>query len=337
MVRAVLIVAMCAWAGCDGCNNDGSRHIADAPHTFADALDASRADASDPNSEIFVTQTPPGPQNADPANWSGVLQLSVRGDFAPLVMETGVAKTELADPAGIAFRSTSSELFVGNRHGNNAADGVAGTVSRRRYTQGTHALVVEPDITGNGLSGVHQVTFSPTSGEMFAANFGGGVSRFTFDADGVPVANGMISDGTTRGVLVTPDGSRLFVTNANNRIRSFDLATGTEVGTTTLSSSGVLHYLAYRLGDVYVAALADNMVYRYHLAANDDLTYVQAIAAESPVGVAFSADGAEMFVTGHQTVDLLQRYTYDAATDTWMSSGTMDLGSSLGGVVIVPG
>jgi DNA-binding beta-propeller fold protein YncE len=337
MVRTVLTVAMCMWAGCDGCNSDGSRHIADAPHTFADAPDGSRIDASDPNSEIFVTQTPPGPQNADPTNWSGVLQLSVSGDFAPLVMETGIVKTELADPAAIAFRSTSSELFVGNRHGNNAADGVAGTVSRRRYTQGTHTLVAEPEITGNGLSGVHQVTFSPTSGEMFAANFGGGVSRFTFDADGTPVANGMISDGTTRGVLVTPDGNRLFVTNANNLIRSFDLATGTEVAATTLSSSGVLHYLAYRLGDVYVAALADNMVYRYHLAANDELTYVQAIAAESPVGVAFSADGAEMFVTGHQTVDLLQRYTYDAASDTWMSSGTMDLGSSLGGVVIVPG
>jgi hypothetical protein len=64
---------------------------------------------------------------------------------------------------------------------------------------------------------------------------------------------------------------------------------------------------------------------------------VQAIAAESPVGVAFSADGAEMFVSGHQTVDLLQRYTYDAASDTWTPSGTMDLGSSLGGVLIVPG
>jgi DNA-binding beta-propeller fold protein YncE len=340
MVRAVLFFAMWAWAGCDGCN-DGSRHIADAPHAFADAphtfMDASSIDASDPNSEILVTQTPPGPQNADPTNWSGVLQLSVTGDFAPLVMETGVAKTQLADPAGIAFRSMSSELFVGNRHGNSAADGVPGTVGRLRYTQGTHALEAEPDISGNGLSGVHQVTFSPTSGEMFAANYGGGVSRFTFAADGTPVANGMISDATTRGVLVAPDGKRLFVTNANNLIRSFDLTTGTEAATITLSSSGVLHYLAYRLGDVYVAALADNMVYRYHLEANDDLTYVQAIAAQSPVGVAFSADGAEMFVSGHQTVDLLQRYTYDAQTDTWTPSGTMDLGSSLGGVVIVPG
>ena len=67
------------------------------------------------------------------------------------------------------------------------------------------------------------------------------------------------------------------------------------------------------------------------------LRAVLVIAAASPIGIAFSADGAEMFVTGHQSVDLLQRYTSDAASDSWTPSGTMDLGSSLGGVVLVPG
>jgi len=53
--------------------------------------------------------------------------------------------------------------------------------------------------------------------------------------------------------------------------------------------------------------------------------------------LALIADGAEMFVTGHQTVDLLQRYTYDSANDQWLPSSMMDLGSSLGGVLILPG
>ena len=70
--------------------------------------------------------------------------------------------------------------------------------------------------------------------------------------------------------------------------------------------------------------------------ANDDLVFVQLIAAQAPIGVAFSADGAEMFVSGHLTVDLLQRYN-DAGSDTWTPSGTMDLGSSLGGLALVPG
>jgi len=64
--------------------------------------------------------------------------------------------------------------------------------------------------------------------------------------------------------------------------------------------------------------------------------FVQLIAAQAPIGVAFSADGAEMFVSGHLTVDLLQRYN-DAGSDTWTPSGTMDLGSSLGGLALVPG
>ena len=59
-----------------------------------------------------------------------------------------------------------------------------------------------PEITGNGLDGVHQVAFSPTTGELFAANQGNGISRFVFDNAGTPAANGTIGSGTTRGVFV---------------------------------------------------------------------------------------------------------------------------------------
>jgi DNA-binding beta-propeller fold protein YncE len=104
-----------------------------------------------------------------------------------------------------------------------------------------------------------------------------------------------------------------------------------------LATTGDLHFLAFRLNELYVAAFDDNEVYRYTLDANDNLTFAQQIDAASPVGIAFSADGAEMFVTGHLTSDLLQRYTYDGASDSWMANGTMDLGISLGGIVIVPG
>jgi len=336
----IVAALTCVLGGCDGCGNDGSRHILDSPRASADTKTGDSGtivDASDPNSVLFVAQSPPGPQNGDPATWSGVLQFSISGDFAATVPETGIAKTALEDPSSVAFRSESSELFIGNRHGNNAADGVAGSISRYHYDQGSHALVAATEITGNGLAGVHQIAFSPTSGEMFAANVATGVSRFTFDAGGTVTANGMISDTATRGVFVTPDGKRLLVTAATTAIRVFDLATSAELPATTVSGQGGLHYFAYRLGDVYVAGLYDNAVYRYHLDANDDLVFVQLIAAQAPIGVAFSADGAEMFVSGHLTVDLLQRYTYDAGSDTWMPSGTMDLGSSLGGLALVPG
>ncbi len=322
--------------GCDGCNNNPARRIADGRADDAGSFhDAAAFDASNPNSDILVTQSPAGPGNGDMATWSGVLQFSVTGDGAALVAEPGLAASALADPAGLAFRSTTSEIFVGNRHGNNAADGTPGSISRYAYDQTTHALVPEPAILGNGLAGVHQVTFSPTTGELFAANVNTAVSRFTFDATGTAIPNGTIASGPTRGVLVAPDGKRLYVSGASATIRQFDLATGTELPATTLTTAGDLHFFALRLGELYVAALDDNKVYRYRLDANDDLTYVDATDAASPIGIAFSADGSEMFVTGHRTVDLLQRYTYDGTT--WQPAGTQDLGSSLAGIVIVPG
>ena len=193
------------------------------------------------------------------------------------------------------------------------------------------------DITGNGLSGVHQVTFSPTTGEMFAANVNNGVSRFTFDA-GTAMAAGMLATGSsTRGVLVSPDGKRLWVSGASNVIRQFDLETGNELASVTLQTTGNLHYFAFRKSELYVAALGDNKVYRYTVDGNDDLTFKQAIDASQPIGVAFSADGEEMFVTTHYNADVIERYRYRATDDTWQSQGTINVSSSLGGIVIVPG
>jgi DNA-binding beta-propeller fold protein YncE len=335
---AAAIAGALASAGCSGCDDNNSRHIADAPRTdTAGPIDAALFDASDPDSTILIAVSPPGPGNGDPLTWSGVLQFQVSGDGTALVPGAGLDKALLADPAGLAFRSTTSEVFVGNRHGNNAADGTAGSISRFQYSQSTHALVALPELTGNGLDGVHQVVFSPTTGELFAANVNAGVSRFTFDVQGAPVPHGTISDGPARGVMVAPDGKRLYVSTAANVIRQFDLATGAELPAVALATTGTLHFFAFRRGELYVAALGDDMVYRYTIDASDQPTFSQAIAASSPIAVAFSADGEEMYVTGHLASDILQRYTHDTGSDTWIPAGTMDLGVSLGGIVIVPG
>ncbi|MBV8760374.1 MAG: hypothetical protein JO257_23985 [Deltaproteobacteria bacterium] len=260
-----LVLLALSLAACDSCN-DAVRHTPDShvvdARADAPADVASLFDASDPNSTVLITQSPPGPTNTDPATWGGVLQFQVAGDGTSLVAGTGIAKTSVEDPVSLAFKSATSEVFVGNRHGNNAADGTAGSISRFAYVQSTHALTARPEITGNGLDGVHQVAFSPTTGELFAANQGNGVSRFTFDAAGTPVANGMIGSGTTRGVFVAPDGKRLYVSTASNVIRQFDLATGNELTAVTLQTTGNLHFFAIRTGELYVAALDDNIASR---------------------------------------------------------------------------
>ena len=331
-----LALAALPLAACDSCNNDKVRHTPDA-HVVDASPDVPLFDASDPNSTVLIAQSPPGPTNGDPTTWGGILQFQVAGDGSALTAGAGIAKTSVEDPVGLAYKAATSEVFVGNRHGNNAADGTAGSISRFAYVQATHALTALPEITGNGLDGVHQVAFSPTTGELFAANVNNGVSRFTFDGGGTAVANGMISSGPSRGVFVAPDGKRLYVSTATNVIRQFDLATGNELTAVTLQTTGNLHFFSVRARELYVAALDDNKVYRFTLDANDEPTMKQSIDASAPVGIAFSADGGEMYVTGHRTSDLVQRYLYDASSDTWMPNGTMDLGTSLGGVVIAPG
>jgi len=283
--------------------------------------------------ELFVTQSPPGPQNADPANWSGVLQYRLNASGGAMIAEAGVDKTNLADPAGLAFRASSSELFVGNRWGNSQPS----SISRFIYDSITRRLTTNGVITGNSLFGVCQIAFNPVTGEMFAANFGNGVSRFTFDTNGTAQPNGIIGDGSTRGVAVSPDGRRLYVTSATTTIRQFDLISDGELSSVTVPGSGGLHFFAFRARQLYVAAAFDNCVYRFAVGTNDDLTLLDSFTMQEPVGIAFSPDGLEMFVSGHQTSDLIYRWRYVPVSDSWIETGTFDAHSSLAGVLAIPG
>ncbi len=283
--------------------------------------------------ELFVTQSPPGPQNQDPATWGGVLQYHLDSSGATLIPGAGIDRTNLADPAGLAFRVSSSELFVGNRHGNNNPS----SISRFIYDSVTRRLTPNGTITGNGLYGVHQIAFNPVTGEMFAANVNSGVSRFTFDSSGNAVANGTISSGAARGVAVAPDGKRLYVTGASSTIRQFDLLTGAELATVTVpAASGGLHYFELRSGHLYVAALYADLVYRYAIDTNDDLVLVDSISMNDPAAIAFNPDGQEMFVSGHRTSDIIYRFKYVPQSDTWTEEATFDAQSSLGSILTIP-
>ncbi len=283
---------------------------------------------------LFVTQSPPGPLNGDPATWQGVLHYHAADSGSELTPETAVPKEAVADPAGLGFRASTHEVFVGNRHGNNRNS----SISRFRFDFATRNLVPNGTITGNGLYGVHQLAFNPVSGEMFAANVNSGVSRFTFDAQDNPVAHGIIGNGPARGVAVSPDGRRLYVTmGINDTIRQFDLATGAELPSVKVPTGiGGLHYLRIHRGDLYVAALSDDRVYRYHLDAANNLVLLGYLPMNDPADVDFSPDGQEMFVTGHRSSDLIYRFRLNADAATWAEVSALDSGSSLGAVLVIP-
>lgn len=167
----------------------GDLGFTDAPDA---ASDVARIDgAPDPRSggALLITVSPSS-DNA-PSNWGGILLYDIALTLGPAIAKDEIDKSLVRDPAGLAFRQASLEVLVGNRHGNMAADGVSGSVSRFIYDPEYRTFKANGTIVGNGLAAVHQV-FVSGDGDLFAANRNGGVSRFAFSADGTFLPKGTI-------------------------------------------------------------------------------------------------------------------------------------------------
>jgi hypothetical protein len=91
--------------------------------------------------------------------------------------------------------------------------------------------------------------------------------------------------------------------------------------------------MAVNNGELYVAGVDNNLVFRFMIGADDGLTIKDTITADAPVAVGFSPDGYEMFTSGHLTSDFIDRFSYDAASDKWSPTTKLETTSSLGGVV----
>lgn len=270
-----------------------------------------------------------------------MLGFLVEGTGGAFVPTTGIPTAQLDDPVDLAFRPSSSEVFVSNRHGAISIGGFDGSVSRFLYDAVTRTF------TSNGSFPVpgpaHQMTFNPIDGELFVAMLGpefgflGGVARFTFDTSGAALPNGELNTGTTRGVAVSPDGERLYITTAADVIRQFDLTDGgAELTPVIVAGSPNLHFMNILNGQLYAAAFGSSEILRYDIEANNDLTIRDATPASFPISVAFSPDGLEMYAAGHLSSSELSRFTYDPILDVWVPTTPFPAGSSLGGILILP-
>jgi len=199
-------------------------------------------------------------------------------------------------------------------------------------------------ITGNGLNAVHTIAFNPVSGELFAADFGGyvdpsqgGISRFTFDAQGNAVANGKIpvpsqvpGDGSVIGVTVSPDGKRLYFGVGSgpgggpgyNVINQFDIASGSMVAGVTVPSIIEFSVFRWRAGELYASAPRDNKILRFTLDASGTPVMKDTMSVDTPEGMTFSPDGTEMFVAVASpfvsaSSGGIARFEYNAQTDSW--------------------
>jgi len=316
-------------AGTDASDNDAG--------TLPPPIDPGDAGTPDaqPSTKFFlmVTQTPPG--DAPINTWGGVARYDIADDGMNAVQGQGIDASKVRDPAGLAFRSRSAELFVGNRHGNNAADGTLGSISRFTYDKNTEKFTPNGQITGNGLARVHQLAFNPKETELFAANRDGGISRFTFDKNGNPVANGVLSaSGWIRGVAVSPSGKRLYATTAGSIIRQFDLANnGVELATVSVPDVGAnLHFMSVVGDDLYAPGTSNNYVYRFKIQNDDSLALAGTVTADNPISIALSPSHKELFAAGHIQSDLIDRFK--ASNSAWSATTKITTGWSLGMILV---
>lgn len=308
------------------------------------APNADAGSGSDANQfSLLGAVSPPG-TTLPKASWGGVEQFSVASDGKPFDALVGIQANQVADPSGLAFRTSSSELFVGNRHGNNSGDGLAGSVSRFSYdTTNGHWTQSGAVITGNGLAEVGQVVFGPTSGALFAANGSGtAVSKFTFDTSGTAVAAGTLgpSGGSALGLAISPDEKTLYMTTTRLLlpvISQIDIATKNVTPFTTTKIASGFGFLAVSNGTLYAPSPQAGTVLRLTIGADDKLTMKDTIAAQGAEAVAFSPDGQEMFVAGTSSSSpVIWRFAHDAKADTWTATTSEPAGATLGGIVAVP-
>jgi hypothetical protein len=277
--------------------------------------------------DFLVTQTPAG---SNPPPYFGVLRFNIdgAGNASP---KAGISAADVVDPAGLALSSTG-ELFVGNRNGNDVHPG-GGSVSRFLYNAGTDMYVPNGSFPV-GQTGTHGLNFSPTTGELFTANVNGPVSRFLVTGGGA-TPNGALNTGPARDVLISADGTRAYVTQGvNGNVLVFDVASGAQITTFTVPGAGALHFGSWRGSDLFLADYASGNVYDMTFdALGNPLAATFAANSATSISVAFSPDGNEMFVPGH-TSGVISRFLNVGGV--WTPHGLITTGVNMGDIQIVP-
>ncbi|MGD9690162.1 MAG: hypothetical protein AB7K52_10965 [Phycisphaerales bacterium] len=273
--------------------------------------------------QLLVTVSPPG-SISNPANWQPVQRFNFANTGSAPSPISDIPANQVNDPAGIGFR-TATDLFVGNRHGN-----VLGMGSVSRFTISADGQTATPNgsFTAPGMIGVHDIAFSPTTGELFAACVNNGIFRFRFDGAGNPIANGSFAPGVRmRGVAIHPSGRYIYTTSASSQIGVYRLELDDSV--TQLPSifppgASNLHFFAVHPDgqQLYLGDIGSSVVFRFRMGSGGELSPLPSTPSPSAIDIAFSPDGLEMFAGSHFAGGIT-RYTFDAGSNTWSQSGTI--------------
>lgn len=288
----------------------------------------SSAPLSSQDFHLVATETPVGSGYGQP-----VERYRVQGSFGAAVRLSDIPKTMTDDPASVVFR-TPFELFVANRAGHKGTS----SISRFIFSSDVGSFVEGPRITGNGVTDLHQIAFSPIDGELFATNFKTGVlSRFRFDSVGNAIPNGtvQITDGQPQlGVAVRPADQQLLVSSYTfvRRYRRNTNGSYTLIGNFSPPGATLIHFLKIRNDLLYVPDITTDKIFIYRFDAQGVPVAHGSIAASDPVDTAISPDGKELFTSDHYRGGL-SRYRWDGPTSKWVLTATIPT-PQLGGLAI---
>ncbi|MBN1816955.1 MAG: hypothetical protein JW828_06315 [Sedimentisphaerales bacterium] len=262
----------------------------------------------------------------------GVRRYIVRDVFGPVQQLTPIPGDLLYDPAGLALRSPD-EVFVANRAAH------TGNSSISRFALYGSELDFIGTFTGNGVTDCHQLCFDPVSGELFQTNWTTGIlSRFVFDGENNPLANGILQmpdNDKQLGVVVRPADRQLFVSDYQKVRRFSHNLDGSYTFIEDFAQDGgaLYHFMKIRDDILYLTDFNHGVVLRFTFDDFGAPIYKDSVAAEGAVDMDFSPDGQEMYVTDHRNGGIM-RYRYDGETDTWIRHGDKIPTPMLGGIVV---
>ena len=275
---------------------------------------------------LFGTETTTGVLGGNTSLYGGIQQYNFTGTGGSYVSGPGLAASSVHDPQGL--RARANKLFVGNRWGNQTGLG-----SIQEFDFDGAGLNFVQDIAGNGLQRTHGLDVNPVTGELVAVNaFNAGASRFTPSGSSWN-ANGMWNGGDWRDILFSADGTKAYVTELNSTIRIIDVATGTST-TFGVSGASSMHQMAWLNGSIYVTAFNSSSVHKLNLDSSGNIVSSSfVLSSNSAIGIAFSPDGQEMFVSGH-TSNEIYRYLSDG-TGGWTANGSIATGHNMGSLAVI--
>jgi DNA-binding beta-propeller fold protein YncE len=123
---------------------------------------------------------------------------------------------------------------------------------------------------------------------------------------------------------------------ANGTLRVTDVLANNFGATTTFNVVGAagIHQLTRHNGSLYAAALSSGGVFRIDFDANNNpVSSTQVATVNAAIGVGFSPDGQEMYVSGH-TTNSISRFLLTAGT--WVPNGSIATGQNMGYIAVVP-